>query len=541
MSYIKHLCFLLFLLFNYISTENTNNINNESKSMYDYEDDEQEEDRKKGKNETHIIILNDSNYTEVISKSESLFLIFYESPCKNCKMFMSHFIRLSHYAYDFNLTLKFAKVDGKTNTKLIQKYNIETYPTVILFYKKQIYYYNKEITSAGLLKFYEKTKNGPIRHLKSLKDIEIVLKAHMRVLLSTIKKKSSMIYKSLIEYASLNGEIEFVSCTSKDCIEKYGKNEIVFFHENEDKINYFTKEFQPTKYAKINSVKKFMSIFNVEYGTILDQQYKLDMLFENENKKAIFYIRDSKNEKYTSKDIVFKQIGKDLRLIDIYTYVSDISGDDMFELVSKFFVVSENELPTILYYDLIDYKEDSPTYRLMNVKEKNINSDYIYQFLDKINRNKVKRDLHTSFPPQFKEKDGIRNVVGRSYDKDVIEEKKNVLILFIDEKNENQKNKNYKEILINLAEKYSEEEKMNIVFEMMDARYNEPRDIVINEVEDLPLIYLYTNAMEEKNVFKFIPKSNETIYESEVESFLFEKLNITIISNENENINKNDL
>ena len=284
-----------------------------------------------------------------------------------------------------------------------------------------------------------------------------------------------------------------------------------------------------------------MSIFNVEYGTILDQQYKLDMLFENENKKAIFYIRDSKNEKYTSKDIVFKQIGKDLRLIDIYTYVSDISGDDMFELVSKFFVVSENELPTILYYDLIDYKEDSPTYRLMNVKEKNINSDYIYQFLDKINRNKVKRDLHTSFTPQFKEKDGIRNVVGRSYDKDVIEEKKNVLILFIDEKNENQKNKNYKEILINLAEKYSEEEKMNIVFEMMDARYNEPRDIVINEVEDLPLIYLYTNAMEEKNVFIFIPKSNETIYESEVESFLFEKLNITIISNENENINKNDL
>ena len=32
-----------------------------------------------------------------------------------------------------------------------------------------------------------------------------------------------------------------------------------------------------------------MSIFNVQYGTLLDRQSKLDQLFENDNKKAIFY------------------------------------------------------------------------------------------------------------------------------------------------------------------------------------------------------------------------------------------------------------
>ena len=541
MAHKKYLIYLLLLLLfiNSISNENSTNTKNETKSLYDYEDDEQEEDRKKGINETHILILNDSNYTEVISKYESLFLIFYLSPCQNCKIFMPHFIRLSHYAYDFNLKIKFAKVDGKTNEEIVKKYNIETYPTIILFYKNQLFYYNKEITSAGLLKFYEKTKNGPIRELKSLKDFEIVLKAHIRVLLSTVKDKSLMIYQSLIQYASQNGDIEFVSCTTNDCIEKYGKEEIVYFHDKEDKINYYSKEFEPINSAKINSVKRFMSIFNVEYGTLLNQQYKLDMLFENEGKKAIFYFRDSKKEKYTSKDIIFKELGKELRLKDIYTYISDISGDDIFELISNFFVVNENELPTIIFYDLENFKEDSNTYRLMNVKEKNINREYILNFINDINAKKIKRDLHTSFPPKFKEKDGIRNVIGRSYDKDVIEEKKNVCILIIDEKNENDKSKQYKEILINLSEKYSDNENMNIVFEMMDGRYNEPRDIVINELEDLPLIYLYINDLKGKKVFKFIPKNNDIISESEVESFILENLKKKQM--DDENMNKNDL
>ena len=539
--------FIIFLILLLISitlsqTENTNinNTNtNKTKSQYDYEDDEQEEDRKKGVNETHILILNDSNYSSIIPKYEALFLIFYLSPCENCKIYMPHFIRLSHYSYDFNIGIKFAKVDGKTNEKIVKEYNIDSYPTIILFYKNKLYYYNKEITSAGLLKFYEKVKNGPIRELKSLREFEIVLKAHMRVLLSTIKDKSLIIYKSLINFASDNGIIEIVSCNSNDCIEKYGKDEIIFFHEREDKINYYSKDYEPINKAKINSIKNFMSIFNVEYGTLLNQQYKLDMLFENENKKAIIYFRNSENIKYTSKDIIFKELGKELRLKNIYTYISDIAGDDIYELVSNFFVINENELPTILYYDLINNNQDSYTYRIMNVKEKNINKEYILKFIEDVNNGKIKRDLHTSFPPKFKEKDGIRYVTGRTYDKDVIEEKNNVCILFIDEKKEKEeKTKNYKEIIINLSEKYGDDEEMKIVFELIDGRTNEPRDIEIKSLEDFPLIYLYTNNMKEKKVIKFLPKNNDTTSENEVEKFLLDNLGYNRKKDDN---NRSDL
>jgi hypothetical protein len=256
------------------------------------------------------------------------------------------------------------------------------------------------------------------------------------------------------------------------------------------------------------------------------------MIFDNDNKKAILYFRNGDIEKYASKDAIFRELGKELRLKNIYTFVADISGDNIFEKVADFFVVSENELPTIIYYDLVDKKQNSNTYRIVNVKEKQINKKYILDFVDKVKAGKIKRDLHTSFPPQFKEKDGLRNVIGRTYDKDVIEEQKNVCILFVDGKVESQKGKKYKEIMINLSDRYSDDENMNIVFELIDGRSNEPRDIEIKTVEEFPLIYLYTNAMKEKKVIKFVPKKEDSITEAEVENFIAKNLGYTIRIND---------
>ena len=384
------------------------------------------------------------------------------------------------------------------------------------------------------MKFYKKIKNGPIRELENLSKLEIVLKAYMKIVLSTIKDKSLLIYKSLVEYASKKEKIEFVSCTTEECIQKYGKDEIIFFHEGEDKINYYSKDYEPINKANINSVKNFMSIFDVQYGTLLDQQSKLDKLFENDNKKAIFYIRDSNNEKYTSKDIIFKELGKELRMKNIYTYILDIKGDDIYELISNFFVVSEIELPTVIYYDLVDKNQDSNSYRLMNIREKNINKKYILDFIEKVKEGKIKKDLHTSFPPKYKEKDGLINVVGRTYDKDVIENKKNVLILFYDGKSEDEIDKNYKELMIDLSEIYIDDENLNLVFEIIDGRANEPRDISFQNIEEFPLIYLYTNSMKDKKVIRFEPKDKNITNISEIENFIMKNLNP-------DNLNENDL
>ena len=155
-------------------------------------------------------------------------------------------------------------------------------------------------------------------------------------------------------------------------------------------------------------------------------------------------------------------------------------------------------------------------------------------FIEKVKKGKIKRDLHTSFPPKYKEKDGLINVVGRTYDKDVIENKKNVLILFYDGKKENEISNKYKELMIDLSEKYTDDENFNLVFDIIDGRVNEPRDIVFDNVDEFPLIYLYTNFMKEKKVLRFVPQDKNMTNMVEIEDFLVKNL-------KQDNLNENDL
>ena len=159
---------------------------------------------------------------------------------------------------------------------------------------------------------------------------------------------------------------------------------------------------------------------------------------------------------------------------------------------------------------------------------------YILDFINKVKQGKIKRDLHTSFPPKYKEKDGLINVIGRSYDKDVIDNKKNVLILFYDGKKEDDINKNYKELMIDLSEKYLSDDNMNIVFEIIDGRVNEPRDITFDNIDEFPLIYLYTNSMKDKKNIRFVPQDKNNTNIEEIEKFIFKNLGITNYLNEND-------
>ena len=116
--------------------------------------------------------------------------------------------------------------------------------------------------------------------------------------------------------------------------------------------------------------------------------------------------------------------------------------------------------------------------------------------------------------------DGIKYIIGRTFDKDVIEEKNNVFLTLIDSYSE--ETERLLDIMKNLTKKYPTEEN-KIVFAYMDAARNQPRNIDLLD-KTLPLVFLYANAMPEKEIYNLTNKNFTEITEGEVEDFLCEKL-----------------
>ena len=468
-------------------------------------------------NYTNVIYLDDSNYTQELNKSELTYLLFYSSSCDFCKDTISKFINTANYLKEKQkLNILFARIEMDSSPKSSEDYEVVFYPTIILIIKGKRYHFEGKKTEERLLHFLDKKLNNDIFKINKLQELYDNINKTTLVFLSTIKDNTSLIYKEYLEFAHEHNKYDYYSCLSEECLKKYGED-IILYKNFDEKENSYIKDYGKLSEAKNNSLIDFISTFGVECGGFLTLA-QIIILGEYE-KNAIMYVRNQSNEEQTKYDILFKQLGKELRKNNIYTYVSDLGKKEKTNIKQAFSIVSE-ELPCIFYYTH-DNSEPHITiklYSLRNVDMNNISIDYIKKFIKDVDMGKIKRDLFSQPPSESKYVNGLKYVIGRTYDSDVKEEKKNVFLAVTkDEDNEIEEQK-FLDILRNIKNKYKE-----VKFAYINVYKNEPRDFFAKN-DDLPIAYLFTNAMGQKQIIKFVPKNFSEIHENEIIMFLDENL-----------------
>ena len=474
----------------------------------------------------NLIWLDDTNSTSEIKKHELLYIIFYSPYSIYSRMVFPEFILTSKYAEEKKLPVKFAKIDSSKSPNTSQELNVRTTPTVMLIYKGERTVYEGDPKKEGLLKLMNKKLNDDIYKFETLSEIKKhVDNASSIVILSTLKDKNSTLYRSFLKYAKKTQNLDFISCISEECLNEYKEN-IVLFKQFDEKINKYTEEYGSINDAKINSVKEFIGTYGVENGGSLNRSH-VDMM--SEHKKAIlFYFRNSSLEEHTKYDKLIKELGKELRKKDIYTVVSDIKGDTFQTMTARTFIIVKQDLPLILFYDTIytPTKQDlARYYTIRQANSEKLNKEYIKEYLHQIMIGNIKKDLYSEEPLDNYDINGLKYVIGRTFDKEVIECKNNVFFAIIDGSGYNEdENKIFLRILRKLSDKYLNDDKKKVVFAYTDGTKNQVRDLVVrNDIP--PICFLYTNAMPEKNVIKMNIKNRTALTEVEIEDFLYEKLN----------------
>ena len=474
----------------------------------------------------NIITYEDNNYNDKMKKDKPLLIFIYRPFCPDCQKYISEYISLSEFLKNNKTDVILSKINAQDNPKFTKDFKVNEVPKVIFINKdNDVFEFKQEITKYNLIRFLNKKLFGDVLKFQKLNQIKKLIddKKYNNKQVFILSTLSSDNNKEIFnKYASKNDREIFMECISKECYNEYKEDIIMFKNFDEKIIKYSDKFTNNDNKLDIDKLNEFIKRYSIEAGGILENEYFY--LSKEYNKKMLIYFRDSKNNYHIKYDKIIKESGLKLMENIGYTFISDIHGNDFNKKLSEDFIIAEHELPTLLFIKKIDLREikNCETYRITNVEINKLNKEYILNFIEDIKNNKILIDLKTQFPPLLNENDDLyyeyepyKIVVGRTYDKDVIKEKKNVLVTFVDRKNECDLCNKYLKII----KEYQKMHKNDISFVVIDGANNEARNITFKENE-LPFIYFYTNAEINKKKYKYIPKEKEKISKEDLDLFI---------------------
>ena len=531
---------ILFSIFLFIYTqkkdnsENSENIDEESEETKysSYDDEEDFKNYINSFNYTNIKYYDDTNYTSILNQTTPLFILFYTQTCHYCFKYLPIYIETANYCKEKKIEVNFIRIDANASPNATDEFDVSDYPSIFFVFKEEKYIYDGMASREAMLNLKKKKKNDDVYVIYKLKDIKEYLDKKNLVLMSTLTNKTSELYDSFLDFAKSTMALEFISCLTDECIKKYGED-VILFKKFDEKENSFKKD-----YGKYNpdiyfaSVYNFVSIFSIESGGFLGPP-QIDALIHYD-KSALIYVRkgDSGKPEKDKYDPLFKQLGKELRFNNTYVFVSDM-GETTGTNIGDAFSILPEELPCIYFYhqNTGDPVANVKIYSKRNLDMNKLTINDIKNFIIDIKEGKIQRDLYSEPPSESGMEDGIMKVVGKTFDRDVVEQKKNVFLAVIEDEDYMEEEQNFLRMLRKMSKDY---ENKNLIFAYINIGRNEPRDLDIRGVP-YPIGFLYTNALTKKDIIKFVPKDNKNLSEKELINFLEKNLRISTSNNDDKN------
>ena len=360
--------------------------------------------------ENDVIILTDSTFDKAVAKYDYLLVLFYAPWCGHCKKFHPEYEKAAKTLRKENLYL--SKVDATVEKKLAEKFEIQGFPTVKLFIKGEAIEYTGGRKEQEVINWMRK-KTGPATKLiQSTEDIDKLKKDNDVVLIYFGNNKNEL--DEYTKVARKNEDFPFANVEKEEIAKKLGikMGTVVMFRNFEEP----QKELSGSLTSK--KIEEFIDSFSSPKVMGFDE--KAAQIIFGKAIPAIILYCDKNSDKWDEyrklMETISDKIGGKLKVVQ-----TDIK-EGMASRLAEYIGVKESDLPSVR---IADTRIDLKKYNM----EGEINEKNILKFIEDWENNKLKPHLKSAEEPK-ENKDAVFVVVGKTYEKEVINNDKDVMLLF---------------------------------------------------------------------------------------------------------------
>lgn len=432
--------------------------------------------------ENEVLILNKYSFSNAKKEFKYLLVLFYDQESQTSIKFIPEFEKTASILKKENFVL--AKLDKVKGEKVINHYNIKTFPTMILFKKNEKIIYEGEKKAEDIKKWIIETSKPVFKKISSKTQLE-KHKKYTKVSLVYYGNDEKVINQIIVAERKADEDIPLYIVESESLIKENvntEKNESIVIYKtiDDNKKNVFTNKMT------VKNLVKFMNLHSSPKVIEFSKETS-HIIMEKRNPALVIFSAKSERHYDDSLNLfnyMWRRIKSKIKLV-----VVDIKDSSAFKL-AEYCNMTEKTIPKVF---IIHMERETPTKYMMSG---GINEENMMILIDKWSKGKLKPYIRSEEPPKNNTGD-LYVIVGKTFKKKVLENDKDVLIYFYSPTCETCKE--FENKLVTFSKKLKENNP-KLLFAKMDPTENDVDGYLIH---DLPSLKFYPGDAKDKDPLDF--------------------------------------
>ncbi|CAH1788364.1 unnamed protein product [Owenia fusiformis] len=370
-----------------------------------------------------VLTLTKDNFDETVNDADLILVEFYAPWCGHCKQLAPEYEKAAKRLETADPPIPLAKVDATTEPDLAKRFDVSGYPTLKLFRKGKDYEYKGPREQYGIYDYMLKQSGEASKELKSTKEIKGNMEVTDVTIVGFFENADDKLYLTYQEAANdMREDFSFYhtfDASARDAYKTNAGSIVVFLPERfqskyEQKwvalSNVDSSTEEVTKFFKENSIPLLGEMTSSNRAKRYNNfplcvfYYTVDFSFEYREATQIW------RKKFLSianknRDITFAIASEDAFESDLKALQLEDSGEEL---------------------NFGCFGENNKKYRMEPMED--YDADEIQEFLDDFKKGKIPPVVKSQ--PVPKKQGPVAVVVGKNFEKVVLDEKKDVLIEF---------------------------------------------------------------------------------------------------------------